>query len=151
MGILGDLFPEHERQKYIGSHLEPGQVLFLFCKFTNPQKEKYLVVVCTGKRPFLLIINSRIHPFIAKRPDLLKCQVKLSASDYDFLDHDSFVDCSKVIDHFRDSEIREQLLADIGRVKGELNAYTISDVVRAVQSAKTISAHHKNKIVDSLK
>jgi len=98
MGILGDLFPEHERQKYIGRHLEPGQVLFLFCKFTNPQKEKYLVVACTGKRPLLFVINSRIHPFIEKQPVLLKCQVKLSASDYDFLDHDSFVDCSKVID-----------------------------------------------------
>jgi len=151
MGRLGDFFPEDEKQEYIKRRLRPGQVLYLFCEFTNPQKEKYLVLACPGNRPLLFIINSAIHPFIAGRPYLLKCQVRLSASDYDFLDHDSFIDCSKVIDDFHNTQVREQILDDITRVKGELNANAKRNIVRVVRDAKTISQHRKRQIVDSLK
>ena len=48
MGKLGDLFPEDEKRKFIDRHLRPGQVLYLHCRFTNPQKDKYLVLVHLG-------------------------------------------------------------------------------------------------------
>jgi len=122
----------------------------LFCEFTNPHKEKYLVLVCLGARPLLLFINSRIHPYIARRPDLQVCQVRLSALEYDFLDRDSFVDCSKVIADFGEDDIKQQLLDDVGRVRGELNASTIREIITAVQSARTISPRYKRSIVTSL-
>ena len=151
MGRLGDFFPEHEKRNYIDRQLKPGQVLYLFCGFTNPQKEKYLVLACPGTRPLLFVINSGIHPFIARQPDLLKCQVWLSTSDYNFLEHDSFVNCAEVIDEFDESEIREQILADVGRIRGELNITTKRAIVQAVQGSKTVSARHKRLIIDSLK
>ena len=127
MGRLGDFFPKREKQKYIDRQLKPGQVLYLFCEFvTKSHQDKYLVLAYTGTRPLLFIINSKIPPFAERRPDLHKCQVKLSASDYSFLDHDSFVDCAKVIDHFDESEIRRQVIEDVGRESsrkpGGLNA-----------------------------
>ena len=151
MGRLGNSFPKTEKNEYVNRQLKGGQVLYLFCGFTNPRKEKYLVLACPGSKPLLFIINSRIHPFVAKHPHLLKCQVKLEASDYRFLHHDSFVDCSKVIDFFHDSQIRGQILDDISRVKGELSTNSKRKIIQAVQSAKTVSPKHKRKIISSLK
>ena len=42
-----------------------------------------------------VIINSKINPFIMRRPHMLECQLLLCASDYDFLSHDSYVNCAQ--------------------------------------------------------
>jgi len=70
MATLGDYLPHKEKGQYIEAHLKPGQILYLFCDFTTPPKEKYLVLACPGENPLLFIINSEIHPFIASRPEL---------------------------------------------------------------------------------
>ena len=150
MGRLGDSFPNGEKQEYINRHLKPGQVLFLFSRFTNPNKDKYLVIACLGSRQLLFVINSGIHPYIAARPHLSRCQILLRAADYWFLDHDTYVNSSKVIDFFDQDEIRDQLLADTSRVKGELQNVTKDAIISAVSGAKTISPHHKKLIIDSL-
>jgi hypothetical protein len=150
MGRLGNFFSEDDKQQYVDRHLRPGQVLYLFCGFTRPPKEKYLVLACPGARPLLFVINSEIPQFIECRPDLRSCQVKLNVSDYNFLDHYSFVNCSEVIE-LLEEEIRGQILADVGRIRGELNATTKREIIRVVQSARTISPRHKKLIIDSLK
>lgn len=147
---LGDFFPQADKEDYLNRRLKPGQVVYLFSRFTNPAKEKYLVIAYYGPRPLLFTINSRIHPFIARRPELNKCQVKVRAADYDFLDHDSYIDCSQVIDVFDEDEIRQQLLGELSRIKGQLTQMTRREIIRVVQSARTISAHHKRLIIEAL-
>lgn len=88
MATLADYFPEAEKLQFIHEHLKPGQIVYLFCDFTTPPKEKYLVLACTQGNPLLFLINSEIHPYIEARPRLKECQVKICASDYQ-LDHDS--------------------------------------------------------------
>jgi hypothetical protein len=48
MDRLGDVFPEHEKQAHLDRQLTAGRVLYLFCEFTDPPKEKYLVLVHSG-------------------------------------------------------------------------------------------------------
>lgn len=152
MGRLGDFFPKRKKQEYIDRQLKPGQVLYLHCEFvTKSHQDKYLVLACSGTRPLLFIINSKIPPFIEKHPDLHRCQVKLFASDYSFLDHDSFVNCAEVISYFDESEIRQQVIEDVGRIKGELNTVTRKAIIKAVQNARSIAPRHKRLIIDSLK
>ena len=42
-----------------------------------------------------VLINSQINPFIKKRPHMLERQLELLAADYEFLSHDSFVNCAQ--------------------------------------------------------
>ena len=149
MATLGDYLPHKEKDQYIEAHLKPGQILYLFCDFTTPPKEKYLVLACPGENPLLFIINSEIHPFIATRPELKKCQVKLSASDYD-LDHDSYINCSRIIDDISEEEIKRQIGKDLSRIKGELTETTKQEVVQVVSTAKTINRHVKSVIIQAL-
>jgi hypothetical protein len=151
MGNLGDYFPEQEKQKHIDRQLQPGQVLYLFCRFTDPQKDKYLVLLCLEKRPLLFVINSSVPQFITERPHMLKCQVKLCSSDYNFLEHDSYINCAEVRYDFDELEIRNQILADVGRIRGELNSITKREIICAVKGSKTISKYYKKLIIDSLK
>ena len=150
MATIGNRFPECHRQEFTERNLTPGRILYLWCEFTTPPKDKYLVLACRGAPPLLFLISSRIHPFIASRPDLLNCQVELRASEYDFLSHDSFVDCSKVVYSFDEQAIKNQLLSDLRKIKGEINQTTKNEIVKAVRNSRTISLYRKQLIIDSL-
>ncbi len=147
---LGDLFPQDDKDDYINRHLKSGQVVYLFSRFTNPPKEKFLVIAYYGTKPLLFAINSRIHPFIANRPDLNRRQVKLQTVDYDFLDHDSYINCSEVIDSFDEDEIRQQILGELSRLKGKLTQVTKREIIRVVRGARTISRRNKKLIIRAL-
>lgn len=151
MRKLGDHFPDEDKMEYVRRQVAPGHVLCLFCEFTVPPKEKYLAVVSAEPRPLLFVVNSSVGEFVRQRPDLLKCQVLLSAADYGFLTHDSYLDCSNVIDCIDQNVIAHQVTRDIGRIKGDLNGATRARVVEVVRQAKTISPRHKAAIEDALK
>jgi len=90
----------------------------LVCDFTKPPKEKFIVLAAPDDPPLLLVVNSSIPPFISAKPHLAMCQVALVASDHAFLDHDSFVNCSEVIDSMSSSNLLDQLVADPARIRG---------------------------------
>ncbi len=148
MGRLGDRFPPDARLAHVKRQLTPGRVFYVLCDFTNPRKHKYLVLVCpdTQPRPLLFVVNSRISDYLRKRPHLLACQVTLRAADYDWLRHDSYIDCSHVIEDIELPTIIDQMVNDTNCVKGELNADTCSQIVAVVQAAQTISRKHKEAI-----
>lgn len=54
------------------------------------------------------LVNTGIRPFIQKHSYLLSSQVPISALDYQFLNYDSFIDCSNIYD-FKVSELKQPL------------------------------------------
>lgn len=150
MGKLGDHFPAEQRREYVDRHLVPGQVVYLHCDFTEPPKEKYLVLVCAGAEPLFFVVNSSVHPYLSSRPELRRCQVRLNASGHPFLAHDSFINCAEVIRMSDQPSMVEQLANDIGRIKGTLDEATAKQVVVAVRRATTISPAEKRAIESAL-
>ncbi len=146
---LGDNFPESDRCEYGNKNFVPGTVLYLRCEFTKPAKEKYVVIACV--KPLLLfVVNSSISSFIESRPDRRKCQVSVNACDHEFLEYDSFLNCSEVIAGVELDEIIGQLVNQPGRIKGVLERSTIQHIVDVVRDAKTISNAHKTAIEEAL-
>ena len=150
MPKLGDFFSEDAQVLYIRSKLQSGQVLYLFCPFTNPPKEKYLALVCHGARPLLFVLNSELNSFRANRPEISTCQVVLRKAEYAFLDHDSYLDCSEVVDSFDESAIIRQLTGDLQRIKGTLNPATKVQIITVVKQAVTLNAVEKTAIIGAL-
>ena len=134
MRTLGDHFPLEDRQEHIRSELNPGKILYLDAAFTDPPKPKYVVLACVQPKPVLLLINSRVNPNVERDPSRAGRHLRLSASDYAFLSHDSFLDCSKEYGLASDLEMTGQLVADLGRIKGDL---TQADKLRVVEIIKT--------------
>ncbi len=153
MRKLGDHFPPEDKRAWIKQQLQAGSVFYLSCEFTHPPKDKYIVLVCpvaTLPRPLLFVINSDIHPLLYRNPHTRSCQLQLNAADYDFLDHDSYVDCTNVIDSINEDAIIDQLATNVGRLKGTPNANSMSEMAEIVQRAKTIIPRHKLAIGEAL-
>ena len=150
MGSIADSLPPHKRRKLAEIQLIPGRIVYLFSTFTTPEKEKYLVIGYWGDTPLVLAINSRINAFKQDHPELLRCQVLIRADDYDFLDHDSYIDCAKVVNSFDAADILDQLQDDLTRLKGEITEETCRQILDAISVARTVSPFHKDLIKKAL-
>ena len=150
MGRLADFLSEDERRELVEQALSPGQFLRLYCTFTEPPKDKYFVFVCSGSPPILFAVNSRIREYLAKRPSLVKCQIRLSAADYPFLLRDSCLDCSEPSNRFEESEIREQLTDSPARVETRMPPATKDQLLPVIANARTFSGYDKRHITEAL-
>jgi hypothetical protein len=148
---LGNLFSREERLESLQRQFEPGRICYLHCSFTRPlPKNKFLVLLAISPKPIFFIINSEISAFLQAREHLLSCQVLLPASEYDFLDHDSYVDCTTMIDKVGLDEIIDQALDDLNRIKGVLNESSRAKILEAAATAKTLSEAQKTLIRNGL-
>jgi hypothetical protein len=143
-------FPSEERKESFSRQFRPGLILRLFCSFTSPPKEKRLLVVSISPEPLVFVINSEINEYKRRRSDLLKQQVCLRQSDYAFLDHNSYVDCSRVRDDFTLSEIEAIVANDPRRILGNIDSATAVEIVETVNDSVTLEPRHKNRVISDL-
>ena len=118
----------------------PGRVLRLFCSFTAPPKEKFVVVVATN--PFCLgfLINSSPTGLQRSKKHLADELVRISKADgYEFLTNPepSVLDCTFAAD-FDVDQVVAQLTQDPSRVLGFLTDATRKRVAEVVQESMTL-------------
>lgn len=148
MPTVGDSFPEEKRREFLQSHLKPGQIFYLFCNFTDPPKNKYLVLVCVNPQLLFFVINSKISHFILSRTELYQCQVPLQRDEYNCLDHDSFIDCSTVKESHL-NEIEDQVLEDISRIKGIIRPEVMRKVGESIKGSRILTRRLKKRILNA--
>lgn len=151
MTSLGDLFPKgFENAFAVNRELKVGDVLYLYCDFTNSPKFKYLVVCCCN--PLLvLVINSEINDFIRLRDSLLACQVDIPQADHAFLDWDSYINCVEAQEAFDLEVVKEQLTQNYREVlRGEIADYSMREVYLAVERSEIMLKKHKKLILAAL-
>jgi hypothetical protein len=75
--------------------------------------EKFVVIVGVEAEKVLVctvLINSKINQYILKRPKMLACQVEVKADNYDFLSHNSYINCAQPFkakfEHFKSEEFK---------------------------------------------
>ena len=76
-----------------------GAVLKTFVKDTHPPKEKYFIVIAFSLENIAVAtvyINSEINPNLFKTEELKNFHLQLRVSDYTFLKHNAFVDCTQL-------------------------------------------------------
>lgn len=131
---LGDAFPKAMVQASSERQLKPGAVVKLKAALDDGiEKEKRFVVVSVTAYVFVCVMNSEIHPFIAKDPRLLKCQVKALSEKHEFADRDCHFDCSKPF-IFRKSEVLDQLATNPAWILGRIDE-DLRDEIRAALKA----------------
>jgi len=131
----------------MGGRLHIGAILHLYCSFTKPPKEKFLVVVCLDPKPLLVFINSKINALVQRNPDLAQCQIQIDAESHPFLNYDSYVDCSDVCS-FTSDHLEEQAKAQF---KGTVSSQVLSEIDVAIQKSPLISTRQLSWIAQALK
>ena len=91
--------------------VSPGSVFL--GPWVDIDHEKFLIVAGVDKERILVctvMINSQINQYILKRPKMLVCQLEIKKADYDFLSHDSYINCAQPIkanfSHFVNNELK---------------------------------------------
>ena len=130
----------------------PGRVLRLFCSFTNPPKEKFVVVVATN--PFCLgfLINSKPTALQKRKKHLWDELIRVSARDgYDFLTNPepSVLDCTFTADLDLD-ETLAQIAQDSSRVRRLISDSTRMQIINIVEKSMTIEGGISKIIVRNL-
>lgn len=148
---LSGSFSYEQRLQFVRGRLKAGVVIKLHCDFTNPPKQKRLLVVAVNRgRPLLFVINSDPTDFAKNHKHLIKQHLPLKASDENFLDHDSYLDCSTAYDNFDRDDIERALAQDTTLILGDLAGQTAPTVLETVADSPTLSPVHINAISDEL-
>jgi len=130
----------------------PGRILRLFCSFTNPPKEKFVVIVATN--PFCLgfLINSSATDLQKSKKHLSDELVSVSAQDgYAFLTNPqpSVLDCTFAADLDLDETVA-QLTQDPTRVLSFITEATRKQIVEIVKESMTLEGGIAKIIVKNL-
>lgn len=118
----------------------PGRVLRLFCSFTNPPKEKYVVIVATNPVCIGFLINSSPTELQRSKKHLRDELVSVGKADgYEFLANPepSVIDCTLAAD-FEFDEVVAQLTQDSARVLRIITNETRAQIVEVVEESMTL-------------
>jgi hypothetical protein len=110
-----------------------------YCHQVRPTpKPKFVAIVCADNKFMGFFINSGIGKYVRKKPKLMACQVFIKKADYHFLSHDSYIDCSDLIE-FENYDLTDQ--------RDSISTTTKQEIQQAVIDAKTIPPYYKRLIV----
>ena len=147
---LGNRFPPAFLRQQLSRRLKAGIVIKLLRRTNDGLiREKRYVVVHVDAHTVTCIINSAIGPFLQARPDLLRCQVKMTAQLHGFMAHDSHVDCSHT-HTFATEDVIDELMAKPDWILGEISRDLRAEMIAAVKFAPTLSAAEVVQICRSL-
>lgn len=144
---LGDLFPEELKKNNSKKELKIGTVLRLHVKDTDPPKiKRFIIIGFTEDKVTLatVYINTEINTNVNWSIEQQDLQLSLSSENREYLEHDSFVDCSK----FFLKGVQE--ITDIVKSRpeviiGELNQDDLKIVIEKIKNATTIKGKVKKK------
>ncbi len=129
--------------------LVPGRIIRLFCGFTKPPKEKYVVLLT--KSTFLVgfLINSHPTDFQRNRQHLLDELIKLTPRDYSFLSHTCYLDCTTLAD-LDEEDVLAQITDDPTRDLKMISEKTRSQIISILTNSLTIESGLAKLILKNL-
>lgn len=108
--------------------------------FKDIDHGKFFVVIGENDKELVgfFFINSWINQFIQGKPEMLKLQFPISNEDYDFLSHNSFLNCSSLTTIDK-SKLSSSIASGETDIKGQLSNEDISRILEIVRESKLYS------------
>lgn len=134
----------------LAKNLRVGAVLYKWCDFTTPSKNKYMVVASLEPKLLILLINSKINQYYVDK-GLDQFHVQIPQADHEFLKHDSYADCIEAHTAFDCSNIRQEVIESYNDIfQGWLTDTCLENVYHAVNNNEVIRQGHKKEITASI-
>lgn len=88
--------------------------------------------------------------FYANKSYLKIQQISLEKQNENFLDHNSWLDCSEVFREFTIEKVKETLLSDTSRILGKLSDGVIAQLMNVVSESETLEQRYINRIISDI-
>jgi len=134
---LGNFFPDEEIEKHAKAILTKGAVLRLFsCDIRVPKTKRLIIIGCAAP-------DGRLGKvYVNSAPQAVDDQLYLANTGREYLDRDSYVDCSRIYEDEYDvvlSAIKRDLGCHIGTVSME----DLQAITEQFQICRTIPKKQK--------
>lgn len=119
---IGDSFPQHVKEQLATENFKLGAVIKIYCGYAR--KEKRFIVLgekYDKSQVALVYINSELNKNVFPTKELQNQHILFSADDREYLDNDSYIDCTDFIT--RDS----QEILDLIKANTSVHLGAISD------------------------
>lgn len=130
---LGDLFPEGFLDQHAQNKVVAESIIVLEIPHFNLNYDKFVVLMTSsldGDEICATCINTNPSP--------MGNHVKITPQEYGFLKHDSHIDCGSIV-HFKKEYLKNLLLAEPHRYKGNLAEAEYIDVLLKLSQSDTIA------------
>ncbi len=146
MPKLSELLSANSNSIDVTSHsVAPGDVFKVFDNRTTPPKVKYHIVVGISEERILLgtvRINSNININVYQdQASQYRC-IKMKAEKYDFLDHDSTIDCNHLLTHNL-QDVKTYINSHPEVILGDITTEDLEDIKLRMLDAPTITEEDK--------
>jgi hypothetical protein len=138
VALLGDSFPENIQRKFADTRIKPGSVVKFEVPDTIPPKIKYFIILGADGDNIMVatvFINSHINPNIFTSEKLKKLHYKLEVVNYNFLEYDSYVDCSDVRER-KIENIKNEILNNPAVHQGDLLREDFTNIRKIIKETK---------------
>lgn len=142
---LGDFLTKKSKDEIFNSHLIQNNILHAHIDFIKDPHRKFFVVLNCCPQNYnigILFINSLANINVIRTPELQKLQYKILKKDYDFLDYDSLVDCSKIIEFKHTNMLEKYIKESHNFYMGILNNFDSMSILSLIEKSNI----HPNKI-----
>ena len=147
---LGEQLSPDDKRRYIKERIVPGRVLHVFCNFTAPPKNKFVLVVATDPELMFFVINSEINQWLQARPDLRDRQVTIRQKNHLFLARDSYLNCTEAIRNMDPPMIEARLEQELDNIKDMITEWERDAILYAVNDCQTLTKKEIEWVMEAL-
>jgi hypothetical protein len=144
MPTFGDNFSNEIKIKFAETNINLGSVIKIYDDVAKKEKWHLVVGISDDK---IITATTRINSEINKRcipQNLLSYQLYISKSDFDFLEHDSYVNCAEIIEQKTESFINH-LANNPASLKGHIADKKFDEVRMLIATCPVINRKKKHK------
>lgn len=141
MGKLGDFFTQEFKEKLADESMHIGSVIRCFVTQTNPPKIKRFIILgrdSSNNYIGTIFINTDVNWNVINSQEILELQYPVKHSENEYLDNDSFIDCSKLI-KMEYEYVKNAIVEKPGCVLGKVKDDDLEIIYTLVKSSPNIS------------
>jgi len=143
--FLGDAFGEAFKESYADSKLEVGNIIF--APYEGIDHLKFHVIIGVTADKIMVgnvFINSEINGNFNQFLEQVHRQIKITPAEYDFLDHESYIDCNRLkeVDY---QSLHKYVSENPKSIKDTLKPEHIDLVFGMLSDSPTISPKQRRK------
>jgi hypothetical protein len=135
--FIGNSFPEKDKIDFAKRKLVRGSIIYCYAEIAKKNK-RILIIGITNDKYYAGVLLFNTDKYFIYNKYLSSLQIHFSADQREYLDHDSYLDCSH-IHEIENQKLFDTLVNNPKNFLGSMEKQDFDNVCTTVANAKTMS------------